>query len=100
VWGHVGDAKPERLRLGDIKLLLVAFDSQLKVFHPLKNDNTSGKHPQFHIQVENDTSLQIGEILLNYEKQHIFNITHIKSWEVTFPELVEMLIFSSKFNIL
>ncbi|GJV80127.1 hypothetical protein Tco_1515997 [Tanacetum coccineum] len=41
VWGHVGDVGPESLRLGDIKLLLVAFDSQLKVFYPLKNDNTS-----------------------------------------------------------
>ncbi|GJY65235.1 hypothetical protein Tco_0467473 [Tanacetum coccineum] len=45
VWGHVGDVRPECLRFGDIKLLLVAFDSQLKVFHPFLNDNTSGKHP-------------------------------------------------------
>ncbi|GKA71453.1 hypothetical protein Tco_0777592, partial [Tanacetum coccineum] len=29
----------------DIKFLLVAFDSQLKVFHPLKNDNASGEYP-------------------------------------------------------
>ncbi|GJW60721.1 hypothetical protein Tco_0110056 [Tanacetum coccineum] len=50
VWGHVGYVGPERLRLGDIKLLLVAFESQLKVFHSLKNDNTSGKHPQCNIQ--------------------------------------------------
>nr|GEV73764.1 hypothetical protein [Tanacetum cinerariifolium] len=42
VWGHVGDVGHERLRPGDIKLLLVAFDSQLKVFHSLKNDSTSG----------------------------------------------------------
>nr|GFA07266.1 hypothetical protein [Tanacetum cinerariifolium] len=34
------------LRLGEIKLLLVAFESQLKVFHPLKNENASGEHPQ------------------------------------------------------
>ncbi|GJX06894.1 hypothetical protein Tco_0194826 [Tanacetum coccineum] len=69
VWGHVGNVRPESLRLGDIKLLLVAFDSHLKVFHPLKNDNTSGKHPQCHIQVVNDISFQIRELLLNQEKQ-------------------------------
>ncbi|GKD30023.1 hypothetical protein Tco_1240801, partial [Tanacetum coccineum] len=39
--GHAGDVGPECLRPDDIKLLLVAFDSQLKVFHPLKNDNAS-----------------------------------------------------------
>nr|GEU44428.1 hypothetical protein [Tanacetum cinerariifolium] len=45
VWSSVGDVEPECLWLGDIELLLVAFDSQLKVFYPFKNDNTSGKHP-------------------------------------------------------
>ncbi|GJS09192.1 hypothetical protein Tco_0365988 [Tanacetum coccineum] len=45
VWGHFGDVRAEHLRLGDIQLLLVAFDSQLMVLHPLKNDNASGKHP-------------------------------------------------------
>ncbi|GKB15606.1 hypothetical protein Tco_0849529, partial [Tanacetum coccineum] len=45
VWSSFGDVGPECLRLSDIELLLVAFDSQLKVFNPLKNDNTSGKHP-------------------------------------------------------
>nr|GEW21526.1 hypothetical protein [Tanacetum cinerariifolium] len=43
VWGHFGDVEPESLRPGNIKLFLVAFDSQLKVFHPLKNDNMSEK---------------------------------------------------------
>ncbi|GKD49127.1 hypothetical protein Tco_1278103 [Tanacetum coccineum] len=65
VWGYFGDVGPESLKPGDIKLLLVAFDSQLKVLHPLKNDNASGKHPQFHIQVEYDIFFQIGELLLN-----------------------------------
>ncbi|GKA74173.1 hypothetical protein Tco_0780475 [Tanacetum coccineum] len=45
VWSSFGDVRPECLWLGYIKLLLVAFDSQLKVFHTLENDNTSGKHP-------------------------------------------------------
>nr|GEY01508.1 hypothetical protein [Tanacetum cinerariifolium] len=61
VWGHFGDVRPERLRPGDIKLLLVAFDSQLKVFYPLKNDNASEKHPQCHVQVKNVISFHIGE---------------------------------------
>ncbi|GKB45645.1 RNA-directed DNA polymerase, eukaryota [Tanacetum coccineum] len=30
---------------GDVKLLLVAFDSQLKIFYPLLNDYASGEHP-------------------------------------------------------
>ncbi|GJZ41349.1 hypothetical protein Tco_0588235 [Tanacetum coccineum] len=45
VWYHVGDVGPECLWLGDIELLLVPFDSQFKVFHSLKDDNTSGEHP-------------------------------------------------------
>ncbi|GKD88278.1 hypothetical protein Tco_1363785, partial [Tanacetum coccineum] len=45
VWNFVGDIRPECLWLGDIELLLVAFNSQLKVFHSLKDDNTSRKHP-------------------------------------------------------
>ncbi|GKD69817.1 hypothetical protein Tco_1323907 [Tanacetum coccineum] len=57
IWGQVGDVGSKCLGLGEIKLLLVAFDSQLKVFHPLKNDNASDELPQCHIQVEDDTFL-------------------------------------------
>ncbi|GJY86456.1 hypothetical protein Tco_0500482, partial [Tanacetum coccineum] len=99
VWGHFGDVGPERLRPSDIKLFLVAFDSQFKVFHPLKNDNASGKHPQCHIQVKKVIFFQIGELFLNQEKKHVFNIMQIKSWEVSFLELVELMIFSSNFNL-
>ncbi|GJX20062.1 hypothetical protein Tco_0222739 [Tanacetum coccineum] len=42
VWYQIGDVRSKSLRLGDIKFLLVAFDSQLKVFHPLKDNNASG----------------------------------------------------------
>ncbi|GJX94803.1 hypothetical protein Tco_0349389 [Tanacetum coccineum] len=49
VWNSVGDVGPECLWLGDIELLLVAFDSQLKVFHLLKNDNTSGEVLESHL---------------------------------------------------
>ncbi|GKB88686.1 hypothetical protein Tco_0960958, partial [Tanacetum coccineum] len=49
VWCQFRDVRFESFRLGDIKFLLVAFDSQLKVFHPLKNDNASGEYPQCHI---------------------------------------------------
>nr|GEV77484.1 reverse transcriptase domain-containing protein [Tanacetum cinerariifolium] len=41
VWGQVGDVGSEGLWSGDIKLLLVAFDSRLKVFYMVKNDNKS-----------------------------------------------------------
>ncbi|GJR33389.1 hypothetical protein Tco_1109621 [Tanacetum coccineum] len=34
VWCQFGDVRFESLILGDIKFLLVAFDSQLKVFYP------------------------------------------------------------------
>ncbi|GJT27155.1 hypothetical protein Tco_0907430, partial [Tanacetum coccineum] len=74
---------------GEIKLFLVAFDSQLKVFHPLKNGNMSGKHPQSHVQVKKAISFQIGELLLNKEEKHVFNVTPVKSWEVSFYELVK-----------
>ncbi|GKG08559.1 hypothetical protein Tco_0334391 [Tanacetum coccineum] len=33
VWGQVGDVGSVCLWFGDVELLLVAFDSQLKVFH-------------------------------------------------------------------
>ncbi|GKB99287.1 RNA-directed DNA polymerase, eukaryota, reverse transcriptase zinc-binding domain protein [Tanacetum coccineum] len=45
VWGKFADARLECLRTGDIQLLLVAFNSQLKIFHPLENNNASGEHP-------------------------------------------------------
>ncbi|GKB52193.1 hypothetical protein Tco_0902946 [Tanacetum coccineum] len=41
VWNSFRDGGPDCLWLGDIELLLVAFDSQLKVFHSPKNYNTS-----------------------------------------------------------
>ncbi|GJX92928.1 putative reverse transcriptase domain-containing protein [Tanacetum coccineum] len=41
LWSSFGYVRPECLWLGDIELLLVSFDSQLKVFYPPKNDNTS-----------------------------------------------------------
>nr|GEU42703.1 hypothetical protein [Tanacetum cinerariifolium] len=41
VWSWTRDAGFECLRPGEIKLLLVAFDSQLKIFYPLKNNNAS-----------------------------------------------------------
>ncbi|GJS80803.1 hypothetical protein Tco_0747344 [Tanacetum coccineum] len=52
-----GDVRSESLRLGDIMLLLVGFDSQLKVFYPLKNNNASCEHPQCYIQVKDDILL-------------------------------------------
>nr|GEV63764.1 putative reverse transcriptase domain-containing protein [Tanacetum cinerariifolium] len=57
VLGHFGDVKSEGLRLGEIKLLLVAFDSQLKIFYPLNNDYASGEHSQSHIQFKDDIFL-------------------------------------------
>nr|GEV53704.1 putative reverse transcriptase domain-containing protein [Tanacetum cinerariifolium] len=49
VWSPFGDVRPECLWPGDIKLLLVAFDSQLKIFHMLQNDNTSGEDLESHL---------------------------------------------------
>ncbi|GJR33415.1 hypothetical protein Tco_1109647 [Tanacetum coccineum] len=49
VWSSVGDVGLECLWLGDIELILVAFDSQVKVFYPLKNDNTSGEVLESHL---------------------------------------------------
>ncbi|GJT50356.1 hypothetical protein Tco_0976513 [Tanacetum coccineum] len=51
VWGKFCDAGFERLLPSDIQLLLVAFDSQLKVFHPLENQNASGEHLQCYVQI-------------------------------------------------
>nr|GEU90666.1 hypothetical protein [Tanacetum cinerariifolium] len=57
VWAHFGDVRFEGLGLGEIKLFMVAFDSQLKVFYPHKNDNASGEHLQCYIHVEDDIFL-------------------------------------------
>ncbi|GKB66926.1 hypothetical protein Tco_0928338 [Tanacetum coccineum] len=43
--GHLGDVRSVSIRHGDVKLLLVAFDSQLKVLHPLLNGDSSSEHP-------------------------------------------------------
>nr|GFB79665.1 hypothetical protein [Tanacetum cinerariifolium] len=49
VWSSFGDDRHVCLWLSDIELLLVAFDSQLKVFYPFKNDNSSGKEYPFDL---------------------------------------------------
>ncbi|GJR16857.1 hypothetical protein Tco_0965384 [Tanacetum coccineum] len=56
VWGFVGDVGYVVIRLGDVKLLLVALDSQLKIFNSLLNDDTSCEHPKSYIQILEDIS--------------------------------------------
>ncbi|GJS59148.1 putative ribonuclease H-like domain-containing protein [Tanacetum coccineum] len=52
VWCQFGDVRSKSLGLSDVKFFLIAFDSQLKVFHPLKNNNTPGEHSQCYIQIK------------------------------------------------
>nr|GEX25200.1 hypothetical protein [Tanacetum cinerariifolium] len=76
VWSSVGDVKPECLWLSDIELLLVAFDSQLKVFHQLKNDNTKiaqAEKPPLSFNELMSTPIDFSTYVMNHLK--IDNLT-------------------------
>ncbi|GJR49863.1 hypothetical protein Tco_1400384 [Tanacetum coccineum] len=79
VWGHFGDVISESLKLGNIKFLLVAFDSRLKVFYPFKNYNTSGEHPQCCIQVTDMSKMNKNKAKLDKTKHEIGRVQEIKA---------------------
>ncbi|GJW51866.1 hypothetical protein Tco_0093217 [Tanacetum coccineum] len=75
--------------LGDVDLLSVAFDSQLKIFDSLLNNHASGEHSQCYSKVRNIIAQEIGEPVLNNKDQHVLDVIDTKSWEVAFLECVK-----------
>ncbi|GJX99508.1 hypothetical protein Tco_0356527 [Tanacetum coccineum] len=47
------------LRLGDIRILLVTFFTQLDIFDSLLDDETPGEHTEFHRQVNNNFTIEM-----------------------------------------
>nr|GFB67498.1 hypothetical protein [Tanacetum cinerariifolium] len=99
VWVPFPDAGSGSFWLGDVDLLLVSFDSQLKIIDSLLNNHASGEHSQCYSKVVNIIAREIGEPILNNKDQHVLDVTDTKSWEVTFLKRVKFVISSSYFNL-
>ncbi|GKA57234.1 hypothetical protein Tco_0756422 [Tanacetum coccineum] len=91
-WVPFPDAGFGSFWLGDVDLLLVTFDSQLKIFDSLLNNHASGEHSQSYSKVGNIISQEIGEPVLNNKEQHVFDVVDTKSWEVAFLECVKVMV--------
>ncbi|GJT45151.1 hypothetical protein Tco_0953866 [Tanacetum coccineum] len=81
--------------LGDVDLLLVTFNSQLKIFDSLLNNHASGEHSQCCSKVGNIIAREIGEPILNNKDRHVLDVIDTKLWEVAFLECVKFVIYSS-----
>nr|GEX33892.1 hypothetical protein [Tanacetum cinerariifolium] len=92
-WGRGG------YRLGDVDLLLVTFDYQLKIFDSLLNNHASGEHSQCYSKVRHVIAREIGKPVLKNKDQHILNVIDTKSWEVTFLDCVKVVIGFSYSNL-
>ncbi|GKE15229.1 hypothetical protein Tco_1422806 [Tanacetum coccineum] len=99
VWVPFPDVGFGSFCLGDVDLLLVTFDSQLKIFDSLLNNHASGEHSQSYGKVGNIIAREIGEPVLNNKEQHVFDTVDTKSWKVAFLECVKVVIGSSYSNL-
>nr|GFD06797.1 hypothetical protein [Tanacetum cinerariifolium] len=63
-----------RIWLSKVEPLLVAFNSQLKIFHTSLDDDASCKHPKRDIKSETFLNGQISQLSLYKKLQHIFDV--------------------------
>nr|GEW28520.1 hypothetical protein [Tanacetum cinerariifolium] len=63
-----------RIQLSKVELLLVAFDTQLKVFHTSQNDDASCEHSKRDIKRKTFFDSQISQLALYKKQQHIFDV--------------------------
>ncbi|GJR54442.1 putative reverse transcriptase domain-containing protein [Tanacetum coccineum] len=88
VWVPFPDVGFGSFWLGDVDLLLVTFDSQLKIFDSLLNNHASGEHSQSYGKVGNIIAREIGGAFLD-NKEKCLDTVDTKSWEVAFLECVK-----------
>ncbi|GJR74783.1 hypothetical protein Tco_0087148 [Tanacetum coccineum] len=99
VWVPFPDAGFGSFWLGDVDLLLVTFDSQLKIFDSLLNNQASSKHSQCYCEVGNIIAREIYESVLNNKEKHVLDVIDTKIWKVAFLESVKVVIGSSYYNL-
>nr|GEV61217.1 hypothetical protein [Tanacetum cinerariifolium] len=78
-----------------VELLLVAFDTQLKVFHTPLDDDASCEHSKRDVKSKAFFDCQISQLSLDKKQQHIFDVLNAYPFEITFLELVKLIIVSS-----
>nr|GEU91882.1 hypothetical protein [Tanacetum cinerariifolium] len=67
-------SRPVRIRLSKVELLLVAFDTQLKVFYTSLDDDASCEHSKRDIKCKTFFNSQICQLALYKKQQHIFDV--------------------------
>ncbi|GJW19475.1 hypothetical protein Tco_0026911 [Tanacetum coccineum] len=66
-------------RLGDVDLLLVTFNSELKIFDSLLNNQASCEHSQCYYEVGNIIAREIYESVLNNNEKHVLDVIDMKT---------------------
>ncbi|GKD91791.1 hypothetical protein Tco_1371628 [Tanacetum coccineum] len=98
-WVPFFEARSGSFRLGDVDLLLVTFNSELKIFDSLLNNQASGEHSQCYCEVGNIIAREICELVLNNKEKHVLDVIDTKMWKVAFLESVNVGIGSSYYNL-
>nr|GFB42454.1 hypothetical protein [Tanacetum cinerariifolium] len=79
--------RPVGIQLSKVELLLVAFDTQLKVFHMSLDDDASCEHSKRDIKHKTFFDSQISQLALYKKQQHIFDVLDAKILEVVVAEV-------------
>ncbi|GJT53129.1 hypothetical protein Tco_0988183 [Tanacetum coccineum] len=98
-WVPFSKAESGSFRLGNFDLLLVTFNSELKIFDSLLNNQASGEHSQCYCEVGNIIAQEICESVLNNKEKHVLDVIDTKTWKVAFLESVKIVIGSSYYNL-
>nr|GEY15428.1 hypothetical protein [Tanacetum cinerariifolium] len=67
----------------------------LLIFHTPLDDDAYCEHSQGDIKSKAFINSEIGQLALNKEKQHVFNVLNVKPFEIAFFEFVELVIIST-----
>nr|GEU61239.1 hypothetical protein [Tanacetum cinerariifolium] len=78
-----------------VELLLVAFDTQLKVFYAPLDHDASCKHSKRDVKIKTFFDCQISQLSLYKKQQHIFDVLNAKPFKIAFLELIKLIIVSS-----
>ncbi|GKA28606.1 hypothetical protein Tco_0714851, partial [Tanacetum coccineum] len=98
-WVLFSEVGSSSFRLGDIDLLLVTLNSELKIFDSLLNNQASGEHSQCYCEVRNIIAREIYESVLNNKEKHVLDVIDTKTWKVAFLESIKIIIGSSYYNL-
>ncbi|GKB31325.1 hypothetical protein Tco_0870726 [Tanacetum coccineum] len=82
VWAPFPDAGFGSFGFGDVDFLMVTFDSQLKIFDSLLNNQASGEHSQCYCEVGNIIAREICKPILNNKEKHVLDSIDMKTWKV------------------